>query len=152
MIRALLVLLAICGGVLMDAERHDLAADGLSSVRWEYRPLLIFTPSGEEPLLSRQTTILADLGDELKERRLAVYIVESDRVYAAYGAPAPGARARELRQRFRVPDDQFRVVLVGLDGGAKLSRNAPINAVDLFSTIDAMPMRRRELRERSSDG
>lgn len=127
-------------------------ADGLDSVRWQYRPLLVFTPSQDHPALGRQSGILADAADGLADRRMAVYVVERDRVFTTFGTPAPDANARDLRRRFRVPDDAFRVILVGLDGTAKLSADEPVAADTLFSTIDAMPMRRRELRERKEKG
>lgn len=142
MISALVAALSL---IVIPTAAH---ADGLSSVRWQYRPLLIFTPTGDDRRLSRQTTILADVARGIIDRRLAVYIIEERRVYTTFGAPAPDANARALRRRFRVPDDGFRVVLIGLDGAAKLSEDAPISAQHLFSVIDAMPMRRQELRER----
>jgi len=124
------------------------ASDGLESVRWEYRPLLVFTPSADHPALGRQSTILADDPDGLADRRMAVYVVEPARVFTTFGAPAPGADASVLRRRFRIPDAAFCVVLVGLDGSAKLTAEEPLSTEALFATIDSMPMRRQELRER----
>lgn len=132
------------------ASRGPAAADGLASVRWDYRPLLVFTPSATDARLSRQTTWLAEAVDGLAERKLAVYIVEPGRVFTTFGAPAPDADATSLRRRFRIPDDTFRVVLVGLDGGQKFERDAPVETEQLFQVIDGMPMRQRELRERTA--
>lgn len=121
---------------------------GLSSVRWEYRPLLIFTPRDDDPRLSRQTTHLADAAFGMTDRRLAVYVVERRRVFTLFGAPAPKASAKLLRRRFGVPDETFKVVLVGLDGGAKLTASEPVETERLFALIDRMPMRSRELEQR----
>lgn len=126
-------------------------ADALASLRWQYRPLLVFTPSEADARLSRQTTILAADPDGLTERKLAVLIVEPGRVFTTFGAPAPAAQARTLRRRYRVPDASFRVILVGLDGGEKLSLDDPITLDNLYGVIDGMPMRRRELREQRDD-
>lgn len=126
-------------------------ADGLDSVRGDYRPLLLFAPAPDDAELSRQTTMLADAADGLAERRVAVYVVERDRVFTTFGAPAPEADAEALRRRLRVPDDRFRVVLVGLDGGVALTRDAPIPPRKLFAAIDAPALRRRELREPGRD-
>jgi len=128
------------------------AADGLESFRWAYRPLLIFTPAPDHPALGRQSTILADAADGVADRRMAVYVVEDDRVFTTFGAPAPDADAGALRRRFDVPDAAFRVILLGLDGKEKLTADEPLSTETLFSTIDAMPMRQRELRERGEDG
>ncbi len=141
MIRALAIITMLWSGAAMASD--------LTGVRWDYRPLLIFTPSADDPRLSRQTTLLADDAAGLADRRLAVYVVEMGRVFTTFGAPDPDADAKSLRQRFRVPDATFRVVLIGLDGGAKLTTDEPVGTDTLFDTIDAMPMRRRELRERA---
>ena len=53
-----------------------------------------------------------------------------------------------LRDRFSVPDSQFRVVLIGLDGGAKLTSDEVVPTQRLFGLIDGMPMRQREIRQR----
>ena len=57
-----------------------------------------------------------------------------------------GAEAAALRRRLDLPATRFRAVLVGKDGGAKLASDAPIPPQKLFATIDAMPMRRDEMR------
>lgn len=43
------------------------------------------------------------------------------------------------------------MVLVGRDGGARLRSDEPLPACDLFARADAMPMRRREMREQGRD-
>ena len=64
------------------------------------------------------------------------------------GAVGPGARAVALRGRLGLAGGDFRAVLVGKDGGAKLASGEPIPPQRLFATIDAMPMRRDEARAR----
>ena len=61
-------------------------------------------------------------------------------------AVGDGPEAAALRHRLGLPAKTFRVVLVGKDGGAKLASDAPIPPSRLFGTIDAMPMRRQEMR------
>jgi hypothetical protein len=39
-------------------------------------------------------------------------------------------------------------VRIGKDGGDKLTSASPLDAARLFATIDAMPMRREEMRRR----
>ena len=59
---------------------------------------------------------------------------------------ALGAEGASLRRRFALPADAFRAVLVGKDGEAKIVAAEPIPIRILFETIDAMPMRRDEMR------
>jgi hypothetical protein len=54
------------------------------------------------------------------------------------------------RGRFRVEDGPFAAVLVGRDGGEKHRSTEPVVPEGLFEVIDAMPMRRREMREKGA--
>jgi hypothetical protein len=51
-----------------------------------------------------------------------------------------------MRQRLYVAKEGFHAVLVGKDGHPKLSSFEPISASELITTIDAMPMRKQEMR------
>jgi hypothetical protein len=51
----------------------------------------------------------------------------------------------QLRDTLQI--DGFEVILIGKDGGVKLRAKTPISIQELFSLIDAMPMRRQELRD-----
>ena len=53
---------------------------------------------------------------------------------------------RALSQRFSVPSGDFRLVLVGKDGGVKLSTSDP-KLESVLALIDAMPMRQKERRD-----
>lgn len=53
----------------------------------------------------------------------------------------------KLRDRFNVGKDDFRVFLIGKDGGVKRRDTVPIQATTIFAEIDAMPMRQQEIRE-----
>ena len=44
--------------------------------------------------------------------------------------------------------EEFAVVLIGRDGGEKFRSDGPVSVEELFSKIDEMPVRRREMRER----
>jgi hypothetical protein len=69
--------------------------------------------------------------------------VVGETVSAAPGVP-PRETAAQLRARY-AQGPGFTVVLVGKDGGAKLSSARPIDPKRLMDTIDAMPMRQREM-------
>lgn len=66
----------------------------------------------------------------------------------ANGQQIDSSSATQLRDRFGVGKNDFRVVLVGKDGGTKLSDSSPIKTDTIYNEIDAMPMRRQEIRER----
>lgn len=126
-------------------EAATVDAPFLDQYRWRSRVLLAFAPGADDPLLARQRRILADAAAGAGERDLVTVEVVGGAVRAAPGSESAGPEAAAaLRRRFAAPADRFTAVLVGKDGGAKLTSVKPIPADRLFATIDAMPMRRRE--------
>ena len=111
--------------------------DPLSGYRWKSRVLVLAAPDGDDAQLKAQRQALASGRTGASERDLVT--VE---------AVGTGAQALRLRRHLGLPDDSFRAVLVGKDGGAKLTAADPIPPQRLFSTIDAMPMRRDEAKGR----
>jgi hypothetical protein len=62
------------------------------------------------------------------------------------GTPLDTTSIERRRRRYEVPDDGFAVVLVGKDGTEKRRDLSPVPVAPIFETIDAMPMRQREMR------
>ena len=52
------------------------------------------------------------------------------------------------RRRFHIHPNDFTVLLLGKDGGEKFRSHTPITMERLTQIIDAMPMRRQEMRSR----
>ena len=76
---------------------------------------------------------------------------ETYRAQAALLLPAwSGLVERDFTVQTRFGTDAFAIVLVGKDGGEKLRRTTPLSPEELFSIVDAMPMRRAELREKAT--
>jgi len=107
------------------------------------RVLLVFAPGSDDAFLVEQRLVLASMAQGLSQRDLVVVEVVGS-VVTGPAMPA-GVSADALRRRFGVAASAFRAVLVGKDGGAKLSEAAPIGADRLFAVVDAMPMRRQEM-------
>ena len=108
-------------------------ARDLSSYRYRARVLVVVADDRADPRFERQRAWLAGSQVGRRERRLEVVTIVGDgaAVRRALGIP-PGAG--------------FRVLLLGLDGGVKLVRRTPLSIAEVFAAIDAMPMRREELR------
>ena len=122
-------------------------AAGMAQYRWTNRPLVVFAPAQADARLRLQRADVASNKAGFSERDMVVIYVIGDQVVADLG-PAPGLSARALRQRYGVGTEDFRAILVGKDGGAKRTSPEPLTAKVLFATIDAMPMRRDEVRRR----
>jgi len=129
--------LAIVGALLMGA-----APDPLKPLQWKARVLVVSAPKANDSDLTAQNAILKSDFDGQAERDLTII-----RLVGAEG-PA-GVDAQALRERLSLPPDRFEVVLVGKDGTTVLRRRQPISLGDLFDRIDAMPMRRDEIRKRT---
>ena len=147
LIRSLLgVVLSLGLGV---GHWQDALARGfdLGGLRWERRPLLVFAPSADAPLAVTLGAALGGADAGLFDRDMIVIEVYGDDLARADGTPLPSGTAANLRQRFAVAATEALVVLLGKDGGAKL-RTASPDLDAIFSLIDTMPMRRREINNR----
>jgi hypothetical protein len=129
--------LTLVGAMLMGA-----APDPLKPLQWKVRLLVVSAPKGDDPGLRAQDAILKSEADGQAERDL--------KVIRLVGADGPaGIDAQALRERLSLPPDRFEVVLVGKDGATVLRRRQPVSLGELFDRIDAMPMRRDEIRRRT---
>ncbi len=126
------VLLLAAAVVAMPVDRH----------RWNDRLLLVFAPDAASSDLAAQRRDAAAAAAAYAERDIVVVEVVGD---AVRGAADPAA---DLRRRFHAPPGRFRAVLVGKDGHVALASPTPLTADRLAPVIDAMPMRRDELRRR----
>jgi Domain of unknown function (DUF4174) len=117
----------------------------LAAYRWENRVLLVFAPDVDSTHYLRQQEMLLNAESGLNERDVVVISVLKD-VVSTREEPAAPVSADDLRDAYDVLPHDFRVVLIGKDGGVKLSQDEPILAADLFALIDSMPMRKQEMR------
>lgn len=136
-------LAALAAAVLLTPGTEAAVPDPLQRYTGKSRVLLVFAPGEDDPMLTEQRRILTAAAQGTGKRDLVV--VEIVGTQASGPAMSTEDAPNALRKRFGVPPAAFRVVLVGKDGGAKLSEAAPIAADRLFAVVDAMPMRRREM-------
>lgn len=118
----------------------------LEAHAWEDRPIVVFAPDETDSEYRRQMEIFAEHREGLAERRNVVYRVFEKGAGEGPFGPLERADVEHLRSRFE-PKGRFAVVLVGLDTTEKLRVTEPLSAEQLFETIDAMPMRKREIRD-----
>lgn len=116
------------------------------------RPLLIFSPVNDSRLL-QQLSELDSHSAELRDRDMQVVVVQTGTGETTPPTKVPlatfaAAEQEHARHRFHVNNGEFVVVLVGKDGGEKLRSSSPIPWQRLSSTIDSMPMRKDEMRQR----
>ncbi len=135
--------------VMAGAMTGLVSAADLSQHLWHQRVLLVFTPSVDDPHHTRLMRELAERSRDLDDRLVAVYrVVRESRPTSDH--PAVSTVADEyLWHRFDVEPSQALLILIGMDGGEKLRSGLTEADLDrVFRRIDAMPMRRMELRGR----
>lgn len=133
----LLTLLLRCTALAQTAPAASLAAT-LKASKWQKRVLLLCAPNADNADLRRQQQLLGSFRAELSTRDLVVREVLTSQL-----TPADQRYARE---QLKVPANGFVMLLIGKDGGVKRRETSPLPPAQLFSTIDAMPMRRQEMR------
>ena len=123
----------------------------LEDHRWEHRLLFVFAPSEDDDRFRKQMEALRGQVEGLRERHMRLITVFTDRgriraVPDEPGTPLDTASIERLRRRYEVPNDRFAVILVGKDSTEKRRDLSPVPVAPIFDTIDAMPMRQREMR------
>lgn len=118
------------------ASTAILSADtvNLNDFLWLKRPLVIFADTPADPLYIEQMGYITERLDVLTALDVVV-ITDTD----------PDARS-ELRKTLRPRG--FGLVLIGKDGVIYLRKPAPWHVREIIRTIDKLPMRQQELRER----
>jgi len=121
----------------------------LNQFQWKNRLLFIFAPQEGDSFFQALQSEISTQPDEIAERDLVVFeIFETGPSYMGTTRVDPQAAAA-IRTKFAAPVGQFTCILVGKDGGTKLRRHAPVKLEEVFDLIDAMPMRREEMRQKS---
>jgi hypothetical protein len=109
-------------------------ADSLAEFLWVARPVIVFADTPNDPRYIRQIELLQSRPQDLFERDVVV-LTDTD----------PSANS-ELRRTLRPRG--FQLVIVGKDGSVALRKPAPWDVREITRSIDRMPLRRQEIRDR----
>ncbi|UCH26584.1 MAG: DUF4174 domain-containing protein [Trueperaceae bacterium] len=121
-------------------------SDVLGRYQWSYRLLLLFAPDPDHESYVTQKTLLESEAAAFEERDLLIF--DLFQVAGRVGPQALSPQAiSNLRKRYVDPDDDFVLLLIGKDGTVKLRRNEACSPAELYTLIDAMPMRQREIEQ-----
>ncbi|MCJ8165508.1 DUF4174 domain-containing protein [Pontibacter sp. E15-1] len=149
-VTSLVVIGALLFGLRADAQIRPSAAS-LEQYKWKKRPLLLFSPSAQDPAYLQQKEVLQQNLQGIRERGMVVIeLVGEDKVYVD-GILQKRQQGQQLRECFRVAPESFAVLLVGKDGTQKSSSAEPVSMATIFGLIDQMPMRRQEMRGKDNN-
>ena len=121
----------------------------LSEYQWKNRLLFLFTPSLDEPRYLKMKEGISSQQEEVKDRDLLVFHILERGETRLGNSPLPESSGDYLREKFSITPGAFTVLLIGKDGGVKLRTEGGVELAEIFSLIDTMPMRQREMREKS---
>ncbi|MEH2207285.1 MAG: DUF4174 domain-containing protein [Nostoc sp.] len=139
---------SIAGTVQSSTHTIKMSSFNLSSQKWQNRVLLVFAPSVDNHNYQQQMQLFNQQQNDFKDRDLVlVQVLATDKSYAN-GQLIDESSVANLRNRFGVDKENFRVILIGKDGGVKRQESTPVKATAIFEQIDAMPMRQQEMQER----
>ncbi len=100
----------------------------------KYRLVYLFGRETVPQMVEQQIDSLMKFSKGFKERDLELVTVES---------------TNSLSERFKVTPGIFTLILIGKDGSEKYRTNKVIKAATLFAIIDAMPMRKAEMKSKN---
>jgi hypothetical protein len=149
--------LAILLLFLGQAAVHDAFSQGGSPVdlnvyRWKNRLLIVFSPSQEDLNYQSLVKEMQNQRNGLRDRELLVFEI-FEKGESRFGDTVLKKEAIDfLRRKFSAEQGSFLVILLGKDGEEKMRRqNQIVTITEIFTMIDGMPMRQREMKERGKN-
>jgi hypothetical protein len=120
-----------------DLEKHQ----------WKNRVLLIYGDEKTNTDFTKQMKILSENKKGLIERKLKLYQFIKNQF--TFDFDEGWISSNLLFKNYVNNNERFKVILIGLDGGVKLTQNSILSTEKLFAIIDGMPMRKRELKNKN---
>ena len=147
---AMLLLAPMIGAQAQARPACAVVPKSLEAMKGCYRPLLVFSASGDDLRLRRQVEMLDSAADDMMDRFVLFTPIVPDgkRVSTPADSPYTVLSSKEMaavRAQFHIPAGEFTVVLLDEDGGVKLRSPSPVNADRLNALIDKLPRRQAEM-------
>lgn len=128
----------------VQAESH--AIENIDGFEWTKRIILLKSDKLDSTAVMKR---LMRAREEVADRHILWFLLEDDKVTSNYRGAISERFSNQIGSSyFQNPD--VNVVLLGKDGGVKYS-SSELDLGEIFSRIDAMPMRRFEMKRGPSD-
>jgi len=111
--------------------------------QWKERVLLLLTDAVQNSVFKEQVDIFKTESTNFKERKLIIYKVTPK----GYIKGNKWFYTDKFHKYYKKNKSTFEIVLLGLDGNIKLRQSTLLKNKDLYDLIDAMPMRKNEIRK-----
>jgi hypothetical protein len=128
-------LLALGLAAILVLMAKSASAAPLDAYRGKARPVLVFG-AADSSAFRKQIEAFNRASEGLRERDVVII-------------PVPDRSGQQgLQSACHVAPGDFQVLLIGKDGGVKLRSGEAVAPEEIFGLVDAMPMRRQEMRSR----
>lgn len=130
----------------LNTPSTDPVEINLNDYRWQNRILLIYAEHPSDLVYSEQISHFAEHHAGIEERDLFVISIFTDEPSLFGKKEMDENSTKQMTSRYFSDTPEFRLILIGKDGGVKLREDELVTTEDLFGLIDSMPMRRSEMR------
>lgn len=121
-------------------------AQNLMDYQWKNRLLVILLEDLNSENYTLQIDELQSNVAAIKERKLLIILVNPKAYKVGLGKNSSWQKSDKLYKTYHRRDTPFETLLIGLDGGIKARKKGVFKSEDVFAIIDAMPMRRAEIK------
>ena len=123
----------IAFAISLIATHSSVYAESLEEMLWNKRVIITFSNTQSNPNRLLLKNHIDKFHCEFKVRHLVhMDLIQGTNEY------------KQLSQKLSIVGGEFTLILLGKDGEVKLTTASP-SLIDIFSLIDSMPMRRREI-------
>lgn len=140
-IAAIVLMLSSVILLQIQTSPSETLEEKLSRYQWQKRVILVIASTEQDANFIEQKKRLESRKSGTEERDLEILYIAMNNINKTDGI--------FLRKSFAIDIQNFCTILIGKDGGEKRRSNEPIQVEELFETIDAMPMRRQEIRSKN---
>ncbi|MGB9030125.1 MAG: DUF4174 domain-containing protein [Acidobacteriaceae bacterium] len=150
LIGAVVMVLAGTAGYAQARPTCAVVPKSLAAMKGCYRPLLVFSPNGDDARLRRQVSLLDQAADDMMDRFVLYTPIVPDGRQVTTPADAPytildAKTMAAVRVQFHVAAGGFAVLLLDEDGSVILRTAAPVSTDRLNTVIDKTPLRQSEM-------
>jgi hypothetical protein len=124
---------------------HATAQD-LEQHQWKNRILIVKTNQDSNNLFEKQIREILSDKKGITERKLIIYTANDAILKMLDFSKNKEIKISNVKEGILKPKENFEILLIGLDGGIKLKQDKFLALEKLYSIIDAMPMRKQELK------
>jgi hypothetical protein len=132
--------------MLLFLMMNSVSAQDFSVHQWENRVLLVMATSKDSKLLQQQIEIFNQNEAGLKERKLLIFLMAPNEIATYNPRAIEWSPFTAPLENYKSQDSEIELLLIGLDGQNKIRKYIVTSAIEIFVTIDGMPMRQSELR------